>query len=135
MHRSLPCEKSAEIHSKVTCCPWNDTNGHNYDEPGTEVFRNNRFVSRVGLNLISQHIKLRGLLQTYTWERGHFQAKFHLQYKIYSTVHKATSRQISYDLFYTMLTNDSRPKTLIRVTINFTYLTFYIHMGTRSHFS
>ena len=95
MHRSLPCEKSAEIYSKVTCCPWNDTNGHNYDEPGTEVFRNNRFVSRVGLNLISQHIKLRGktnkyaffgLLQLILENWGHFQAKFHLQYKIYSTV-------------------------------------------------
>ena len=44
------------------------------------------------------------------------------------------SRQITYVSYYTMLTNDSRSKTLIRVTINFTYLTFYIHMGTRNHF-
>jgi hypothetical protein len=59
---------------------------------------------------------------------GHFQAKFHLQYTIYSTVHKAASHQITYVSYYPMLTNDSRSKTLIRATINFTYLTFYIHM-------
>ena len=47
-HRSLPCKKSTEMYSKVTCCPWNDAKGHNYDEPGTELFRNDRFVSRVG---------------------------------------------------------------------------------------
>jgi hypothetical protein len=87
-------------------------------------------VSRVGLNLISQHIKLRGktnkyaffgLLQLILENWGHFQAKFHLQYMIYSTVHKAASSQISYVSYYTMLTNDSRSKTLICVTINFTY--------------
>ena len=74
-HSLLPCEKSVEIYSKVTCCLSNDAKDHNYDEPGTELFRNNQFVSRVGLNLISQHIKLRErqinmhcfrLLQTYT---------------------------------------------------------------------
>ena len=50
---------------KVTCCPRNDAKGHNYDEPGTELFRNERFVSRVGLNHISQHIKLRGKTNKY----------------------------------------------------------------------
>ena len=64
-HSSLPCEKSAEMYSKVTCCLWNDAKDHNYDEPGTDLFRNNRFVSRVGLNLISQHIKLRGKTNKY----------------------------------------------------------------------
>ena len=56
-HRSLPCKKSAEIYSKVTWCLWNDAKGQNYDKTGTELFRNSLFVSRVGLNLISQHIK------------------------------------------------------------------------------
>jgi hypothetical protein len=46
-----------------------------------EVFRNDRFVLRVGLNLISQHIKLGGktnkyalfsLLETYIRELGPF---------------------------------------------------------------
>jgi hypothetical protein len=121
------------------CYPWHDAKGHNYDEPGTELFRNDRIVSRVGLNHISQHIELRGktnksaLFSPFTnlyW--GHFQAKFHLQYKIYSTVHKAASRQITYLSYYTMLTNESRSKTLIRVAINFPYHTFYVHMGTRN---
>ena len=44
---------------------------------------------------------------------GHFQAKFHLQYKIYSTVHNAASSQISYVSYYTMLNNDSRSKTQV----------------------
>ena len=44
---------------------WNDAKGHNYDEPGTELFRNDRFVSRLGLNHISQHIKLRGKTNKY----------------------------------------------------------------------
>jgi hypothetical protein len=64
-HRSLSCEKCAEMYSKVECCPCNDTKGHNYDEPGTKIFRNYRFVSRVGLNLISQHIKPRGNTKKY----------------------------------------------------------------------
>ena len=50
---------------KVTCCPWNDAKGHNHDDHGTELFRNDRFVSRVGLNHISQHIKLRGKTNKY----------------------------------------------------------------------
>ena len=63
------------MYSKVTYCLWNDAKDHNYDETGTELFRINRSVSRVGLNLISKHIKLRErqinmhcfrLLQTYT---------------------------------------------------------------------
>jgi hypothetical protein len=62
------------------CCPWNDAKGHNYDEPGTELFRNDRFVGRVGLNLISQHIKRQTnmryfrLLQTYACKLGTFRS-------------------------------------------------------------
>jgi hypothetical protein len=42
-HLLIISKKSYYIYSKVTCCLWNDAKGHNY-EPGTEVFRNNRFV-------------------------------------------------------------------------------------------
>ena len=39
---------------------------------------------------------------------GHLEAKFNFQYKIYSTIHKAASRQITYVSYYTMLTNESQ---------------------------
>jgi hypothetical protein len=99
--------------------------------------RSNIELGERGALFLSNYMKLQCVVFAFyklilvNW--GHFQAKFHLQYKIYSTVHKAASRQITYVSYYTMLTNESRSKTLICVAINFPYHTFYIHMGTRNH--
>jgi hypothetical protein len=109
----------------------------------------NQFVSRVGLNLISQHIILRGKANKYalfclnklileTW--GHFEAKFHLH--LYSTVHKAAGQQ-RLQLHTSRITQGSQTILSLKrcplskfMLLNFTHLKHFISIWVQeNHFS